>query len=894
MCFKFSNSLGVVLSLFLAGFGTLRIQAQTVPDLAFPVGARAQSGPPLIRLSWPVSENATGYTVLRRIKDEDHWGQPILLPADATEFVDSGVVPGVAYEYHVLRSATGFENHAYIMSGIQLPLVEDRGKVILLVEDGYKTSLATELSRLQDDLVGDGWTVLRHDVPRMAVDPGDADPAVADSRRNEIAAVKNLIKTDYLADPSNVRAIFILGHLPVPYSGVLAPDQHVDHLGAWPADGYYADMNGTWTDESVTSTVALDPRNRNVPGDGKFDQNQFPAALVLQVGRVDMANLPGLQNNESDLLRTYLDKDHYYRHKLLVAAGQGLIDDNLGVLNGEVPFASPWANLAALVGEDQLVVGRWLTALSKDTYLWAYGSGLGSYSGIAGVADTSHLLVYDVKAIFTMLFGSYFVDWDSENDFMRAILGGSSSTLASLWSGRPYWYLHHMGVGETIGFGTQLSQNNSGTYLSNYEPKGLLIDGLSPDRFTNEVHVGLMGDPTLRLHTVAPPDELHALDSPAGGVALSWTASREDVLGYNIYRAPARTGPYTRLNAGPVSTTFFVDSTLSADRFYEVKAVKLETSGSGSYYNSSQGIFAEATLDVTPGDEDTWAGRDSRVWRFNDVTGTAGSTPGWDRRQINGFLNVTANPISQFTVQIVSSTSNGLPGPPANFDKEQKYFWEILTASGGILGFDPAAINLDTSQFLGDLGGGRFSLSLSTDARSIDLVFTPNHPPATTQALFTRPWDTPLRVDIKGLLDQFTSDPDGDARAFVQIGTSTNGTAIRSDGATLVFTSPNNLSETIQYLVQDVRTYRPGDTIRIVTGAIRIVPVPEALSFSAYHAIELQWQGEPGKIYQMQSRLDTDALWTNQGSPFLGTGETQSFFERTTNATKFYRIILLK
>jgi hypothetical protein len=52
-------------------------------------------------------------------------------------------------------------------------------------------------------------------------------------------------------------------------------------------------MDGIWTDATVRDSGASDARNRNVPGDGKFDQSSFPAPLKLMVGRVDMANLPG-------------------------------------------------------------------------------------------------------------------------------------------------------------------------------------------------------------------------------------------------------------------------------------------------------------------------------------------------------------------------------------------------------------------------------------------------------------------------------------------------------------------------------------------------------------------------------------------------------------------------
>ena len=74
---------------------------------------------------------------------------------------------------------------------------------------------------------------------------------------------------------------------------------HSNHVGAWPADVFYGDMAGAWTDSSVSDSGASDPRNRNVPGDGKFDQSRLPFNVELQVGRVDLANLPAFPQSET-------------------------------------------------------------------------------------------------------------------------------------------------------------------------------------------------------------------------------------------------------------------------------------------------------------------------------------------------------------------------------------------------------------------------------------------------------------------------------------------------------------------------------------------------------------------------------------------------------------------
>jgi len=102
-----------------------------------------------------------------------------------------------------------------------------------------------------------------------------------------------------------------------------------------------------------------------------------------------------------------------------------------------------------------------------------------------------------------------------------------------------------------------------------------------------------MGDPTLRMHPVAPPSNLSASGGGCSGVNLNWSASPDNVLGYLAYRAASPNGPFTRLNDAFIQGTSFHDPNGSVgNAAYMIRAVKLEETPSGSYYNPSQGIFA--------------------------------------------------------------------------------------------------------------------------------------------------------------------------------------------------------------------------------------------------------------------------------------------------------------
>ena len=97
-------------------------------------------------------------------------------------------------------------------------------------------------------------------------------------------SIKDQIVANYNADPNGVKAVLLLGTVPIPYSGDFAWDGHADHYGAWPSDAYYADVNGVWTDNSINDTSPGRAANVNVPGDGKFDQSYYPLRWSYKSG----------------------------------------------------------------------------------------------------------------------------------------------------------------------------------------------------------------------------------------------------------------------------------------------------------------------------------------------------------------------------------------------------------------------------------------------------------------------------------------------------------------------------------------------------------------------------------------------------------------------------------
>jgi hypothetical protein len=432
--------------------------------------------------------------------------------------------------------------------------------VLLIIEQSVVDSLSSEVTQLVADLEGDGWQV-RQDVV---------------SRSADVTSVKEKIVNLYNDDKVNTRAVYLLGRIPVPYSGDIYPDGHPDHEGAWPADVYYGDMNGTWTDNVVNVVVASAERHRNVPEDGKFDQSLIPTDIELQVGRVDFANMPAFADTELQLLKKYLDKSHAYKHKLFSATRRAVIDDNFGFFSSEAFAASGWKNFGPLCGPESVIAADYFTTTMDSSYLWSYGCGGGSYTSAGGIGNTNNFAAADLQSVFTMLFGSYFGDWDATNNFLRAPLA-QGKTLTNAWSGRPHWMFHHMGLGENIGYGARLTQNNNGLYHASYGA-----------RF---IHIALMGDPTLRNDVVTPVADVVA-NRVGDGAAVSWQGSVDEVVGYNIYARNIQSTEYQKLNDEVIETTSFSYPCLPEEGIYSfmVRAVALQESPSGTYYNLSQGI----------------------------------------------------------------------------------------------------------------------------------------------------------------------------------------------------------------------------------------------------------------------------------------------------------------
>lgn len=517
------------------------------------------------------------------------------------EFVDNTIQEGNIYEYEFrantlgtlkkdanYKDLTAF-NHLIINTG---KFIEKRGAVLILVDETMATPLATEIETLKTDMRNEGWGVILRTVPRTEEFDGEA-----------VKSVKSLIVEENTKLKKNLKAIFILGRVAVPYSGDMNPDGHGDHKGAWPADMYYGSFKEyMWSDKTVnneTSTHNGDA-NKNIPGDGKFDMSTLTSDIDVAVGRVDFYNMPEFEDSETELLRKYLVKDHKYRTGQMDVEKRALMDNNFNYAEGF--GASGFRNFDQLVGSENIDKIDWFTTLSTETYLWSYGDGGGTNISAGGVGKTKDFATNQVNSIFTMMFGSYFGDWDTKNNFLRAGLASEPSILTCSWSARPPWYYHHMAIGMPIYYSTLLSQNNQNEYLSH-----LVKDSLNRNiNYTNGiqmVHIALMGDPTLTMQFDSGMEPVSNLVATVVGkqrIKLNWDVPDDDGPHfYLVYRADGDEKPFQLLPKTPLDKEEYIDEKAPlGDVIYMVREIgMILTEKHGLLDVESLGSFVE--LEVT-------------------------------------------------------------------------------------------------------------------------------------------------------------------------------------------------------------------------------------------------------------------------------------------------------
>lgn len=557
------------------------LTAQTPKDASIPLSASLQNAPLAVTLSWPNPTPST-LTLLRRVKGQagNQWVSLLSQSNSAlTTFTDTQVQAGLTYEY-ALRRTSNINAFGYAHVAVFAGESENRGHTLLLVGESLVAPLAPEIERFKEDLVGDGWAVREATVFASAT----------------VSQVKNLIAAHAQQSGGQLQSVVLLGEIPIPYSGNTAWDGHPEHNGAWPADVYYGDLDGFWTDQSVNNPSPARDANKNVPGDGKFDQSVIPSPVELQIGRIDFRRLSPATFGVSqiELYRRYLDKNHRWRSGAYTTSRRALVDDNFGYFNGEAFAANGYRNAYPLVGADSVVAADFIGDSQSQRFLMGYGTGPGSYQSAGGIGNSSQLASSTLHIVFSNLFGSYHGDWDFEtNPFMPSALASQGGILTCSWAGRPHHFYQYLASGQTIGYCMRETQNapyNNG-YFNSFGAGG--------------AHIALLGDPNLRVDIVRPPANLEAKVNCDNSIEITWTPSDDPAVNaYSIYAANQKYGPYAKIATVNNVNAYAAAGLLSGPTdsvWIQVRALRLQSNpGGGTYLNNSAGAFSGLLIGQTP------------------------------------------------------------------------------------------------------------------------------------------------------------------------------------------------------------------------------------------------------------------------------------------------------
>ncbi|NQT51043.1 autotransporter-associated beta strand repeat-containing protein, partial [bacterium] len=183
--------------------------------------------------------------------------------------------------------------------------------------------------------------------------------------------------------------------------------------------------------------------------------------------------------------------------------------------------------------------------------------------------------------------------------------------------------------------------------------------------------------------------DLH-ISSPISQQAGTWGINKTGLGTLALSGVASYTGP-TNVNAG----------TLIVQAPGDISSSSLTTVAVGAILggNGTVGVldlFGTVAPGLSPGTlnagNTTWHGGSGYNWEINDMLGTAGVDPGWDLLNITGNLDILADELAPFNINVLLPS-----GGPANVTLYTDF--EFVRVSGLITGFD-------TAEFTFTINGG--------------------------------------------------------------------------------------------------------------------------------------------------------------------------------------------
>lgn len=414
-------------------------------------------------------------------------------------------------EYQIYKSGRyqdtiPYSAYSYFVAGIDTTLPLAAKKMLILVDDTFLDTIAPLIKEYQ--------TKLAENFIASIVLPA---PRAEQFNAKSVSVTKNIILKCKKLHP-DISSVLLLGRIAVPYSGDIAPDGHPEHQGAWHADGYYGDLADNWSDETVSSIKSSFQRQFNLPLDGKFDQVRYDT-VSLAIGRVDFFDMPAFGESEHELLQRYLEKNIAYRSAKPINRN-GIVFDNFK----NIYSSNAAENINNICNSENVEYGRIRELSRTKSYLLGYANGGGTSTSIEDGLYTEELAKFPMNVTFLSVFGSYNIDFDFQDNLLRAALASKPANLVCYSGTFPQWHLYRMGFGYSIGDALLQVQNNYNIYPSNYDIE------------TRGVHIALLGDPTLDLF---PSNDLEIVsslkDNTTLKVKLNYKESEAKLVGFKTY-----------------------------------------------------------------------------------------------------------------------------------------------------------------------------------------------------------------------------------------------------------------------------------------------------------------------------------------------------------------------
>ncbi|GAB5465826.1 MAG: hypothetical protein Kapaf2KO_12620 [Candidatus Kapaibacteriales bacterium] len=427
----------------------------------------------------------------------------------------------------------------YLFPKHEAPPIEDKNirYHLVLVDYTIYDDLQSELEEYVELLNMRGYEVIIKTAPRAE----EYDSKLVQATKSIIKSVYNQVEED---TNTKLYSVMLLGRIPIPYSGGYTIDGHEpDHVGAWPADTYYGDMDENWTDSEEDLSIAAWERMYNVPGDGKFDQEIIPGKLELAVGRVDFFDLPYFAETELELYRGYLNKVNRYRkpydrldgdQSFLQEKMNAIWQDDWNIYGPGFPGFTMRSFFGTMVGEDNIELGNIQFRPKEKDFTFGHGGGSGGSKSVHAIAYAQEYGLDEYKIKFNQFFGSFVGDIDFEDQIMRAVIANKGNTLTCNFGGRPLWINQNMVNGEMIG---ESFLRTTGNADKDFEGMG--------NYYAGGIHILLLGDPTLRAGEQNAIGASYPLSQPGAQGSSFYLTDFEGVDSIYIYSRPDGAGEGT-------------------------------------------------------------------------------------------------------------------------------------------------------------------------------------------------------------------------------------------------------------------------------------------------------------------------------------------------------------